>query len=113
MALVYVNKDNFEGEVINSENELVLVDFWAEWCGPCQLLNPIVEELSRDPSQHIKVCKVNVDTSPDLADRFQIFSIPTVLFFSKGKLLDRIIGYVPKSTFLKKVNEIRQKAVKV
>ncbi len=106
MALVMVTSKNFEGEVLTAGDDVVLVDFWAEWCAPCQLLTPIMDEISQEHSGVVKVCKVNVDDSPELADRFQIFSIPTVLFFHKGKLMDRIIGYVPKRIFLKKVNEV-------
>ena len=90
MSAVIINNSNFEQEVMNSEKK-VLVDFWAPWCGPCQMVLPIVEELSAQRSD-IKVCKINVDENPELAKRFRVMSIPTLLVMEKGQILERSVG---------------------
>ncbi len=102
MSAKEVSAKNFEAEVLQ-EKLPVIVDFWAEWCGPCRMLSPIIEEVANDLSGRIKVCKLNVDDSPEVADRYHVMSIPTVLFFKDGELKDTLIGYVPKKTFAKKV----------
>ena len=90
MSAVIINNNNFEQEVMNSEKK-VLVDFWAPWCGPCQMVLPIVEELAAERSD-IKVCKINVDENPELAKRFRVMSIPTLLVMEKGEILERSVG---------------------
>ena len=88
--------DNFDNE-ISSSNIPVLVDFWAEWCGPCKMLGPILEEISKDLKNKIQIVKVNLDENQDLAMKYSIRSIPTLLLFKDGQLIDTKIGLLPKS----------------
>jgi len=103
-----VNAANFEAEVIKS-NLPVLVDFWAPWCGPCKMVAPVVEAVSNDFKGKLKVVKLNTDDSPQVAAKFQIMGIPTLMFFSGGKMVDRITGYLAKEALSQKVNEVLSK----
>ncbi|MDC2965719.1 thioredoxin [Alphaproteobacteria bacterium] len=87
--------DNFDNE-ISSSNTPVLVDFWAEWCGPCKMLGPILEEISEDLKDKLRVVKVNLDENQDLAMKYSIRSIPTLLLFKGGELVDTKVGLLPK-----------------
>ncbi|MGF7397021.1 thioredoxin [Thermoanaerobacterium thermosaccharolyticum] len=98
MAEVTITKNNFQEEVVNS-NIPVLVDFWAEWCGPCRMVSPIIEELADDYEGKVKVGKINVDDENELAVQFKIMSIPTIALFKDGKMVDKIVGARPKSDF--------------
>jgi thioredoxin 1 len=100
-----VNDNNFEEVVIKSDKP-VLVDFWAEWCGPCRMIAPIIEEIAEQYTGKALVVKCDVDNSPGIAARFGIRNIPTVLFFKKGQIADKQIGAVPKNTFLTKLNAL-------
>ena len=93
--VVHVTDSNFN-EIV-SKNPLVLVDFWAEWCMPCRMIAPVIEDLAKEYSGKILVGKLNVDENPATAERFQVFSIPTLLIMKEGREVDRIIGCVPKS----------------
>jgi len=99
---IEVNEVNFESEVLQS-NLPVLVDFWAEWCGPCRMLSPLLDEIATEQSDRLKVAKVNVDDSPALAERFGVQSIPTLLYFADGELRDRTVGAVGKRTIMSKL----------
>jgi len=96
-AIIQVTKDNFENEVLNSEKP-VLVDFWAEWCGPCRLVAPVLDELATE-KQGVRIAKVNVDQNQELAVKFQVSSIPTFVLFKNGQVADRMLGAMPKSAF--------------
>ena len=99
MAEIKITSANFEAEVLKSELP-VLVDFWAAWCGPCRMLAPAVAQIAAECEGKVKVGKVNVDEEPDLAQRFGIMSIPTVLVFKDGKKVNQSIGLVPKDKLL-------------
>lgn len=89
-----INKNNFQNEVIASDKP-VLIDFWATWCGPCRMLSPIVAEIAAEHPE-IKVCKVNVDEEPELAEAFGVASIPLVVILKNGKVVNQSVGYKPK-----------------
>jgi thioredoxin 1 len=99
-----VTDATFEDEVIKSELP-VLVDFWAVWCAPCRMIAPIVEELSNEKEGSLKVVKMDVDNNPDTAMKFGIRSIPTLLIFKKGEVVDQIVGAVPKSMIESKIDK--------
>ncbi|HEX3856493.1 MAG TPA: thioredoxin [Verrucomicrobiae bacterium] len=101
---IEINETNFESEVLQS-NQSVLVDFWAEWCGPCKMLAPVLEEIARDQTG-VKVAKVNVDQNPALAVRFGIQSIPTLLYFADGELKDKTVGVVSNRAILSKLEKL-------
>ena len=100
-----VTDKSFETDVINSSLP-VLVDFWAEWCGPCRMVAPIVQELSEDYAGRLVVGKVDVDSNPGIASKFGIRNIPTILFFKDGAVVDKHVGAAPKSTLSTKVEGI-------
>ena len=101
MAKVASN-DNF-AELLESE-KLVIVDFWATWCGPCRMLTPILDEVEEEMPEQIQVVKVNVDDADDIAAQFRIMSIPTLLFFKNGEIVDKTVGAMPKNVLVEKIN---------
>ena len=102
-----VNDANFEEVVVKSDKP-VMVDFWAEWCGPCRMIAPFVEEMSKEFEGRAVVVKCDVDNSPGVASKFGIRNIPTILFFKDGKVADKQVGAVPKATFVNKLNNLLQ-----
>lgn len=99
MAEIRITVDNFEEEVLGSKIP-VLVDFWASWCGPCRMLGPVVAEIAEEMDGKIKVGKVNVDEEGELAARFGIMSIPTVMVFKNGEVTNTSVGFCPKEELL-------------
>lgn len=102
-----VNDGNFE-EIVLKSDKPVMVDFWAEWCGPCRMIAPALEEISKEYTGKVVVAKCDVDNSPGVAAKFGIRNIPTVLFFKDGKVADKQVGAVPKSNFISKLNILLQ-----
>ncbi|MEJ5251813.1 MAG: thioredoxin [Chthonomonadetes bacterium] len=105
MSATHVTTDQFDTEVLQSSVP-VLVDFWAVWCGPCKAIAPHVDAISQEYAGRAKVVKVNVDEEPELALRYGIQSIPTLLFFKDGKVQDMIVGVVPKQTIVQKLEAL-------
>jgi len=100
-----INEANFESEVLQS-NQPVLVDFWADWCGPCKMLAPVVDEIALEQTSRVKVAKVNVDSNPRLAARFGIQSIPTLLYFAGGEVRDRTVGVLSKRAIVARLEKL-------
>ena len=102
MAVTELTAQNFD-EVISSSDKPVLVDFWASWCGPCRMMSPIVDDLADQMASVLKVCKVNVDDNQDLAARFQVMSIPTLMLFKDGKAVHTVVGAVPRDRLVQEL----------
>ena len=98
MSVIHISKNNFQNEVLNSEKP-VLLDFWAPWCGPCRMVSPIVDEIAAERGD-IKVGKINVDEQPELAGRFGVMSIPTLVVMKDGKIIHQAVGARPKAQIL-------------
>ncbi|MCX7642252.1 MAG: thioredoxin [Armatimonadetes bacterium] len=105
MEVLVADKENFEREVLQSEIP-VMVDFWAPWCVPCRAIAPIVERLAERYAGRLKVAKLNVDENQELAIRYQVMSIPTLLFFKNGQVVDRIIGAVKEQEIVQRIETL-------
>lgn len=98
-------QENFEKEVVNSDKP-VIVDFWATWCGPCKMLAPVVEEAAKEYKEKCKIGKINVDDAMEVATKFRVMNIPTLVFFNKGREVARMVGVVSKDAIGEKIEEV-------
>ncbi|RYY57008.1 MAG: thioredoxin [Chitinophagaceae bacterium] len=96
------NDSNFQADVLDSD-QLTVVDFWAEWCGPCRAIGPVIEELSKEYDGKVNIGKVNVDNNPQVSMNYGITSIPAILFIKGGQVVDKLVGAQPKGNFVKKI----------
>ena len=104
-GLIIATTSTWDSEILNSKG-LVMVDFWAIWCGPCRIIAPTVEELAKEYSGRVKVAKLNTDENPDIASRYKIMGIPTIMFFKNGQKVDQIVGAVPKPQLKAKIDAL-------
>jgi len=104
-AIVHLTADTFDPAIAQHTGP-VIVDFWAEWCGPCKAIAPVLDELAQEYAGRVTIGKVNVDEHPGLAARFQVRSIPTLLFFKGGQVVDQVIGQVPKTKLREKLDKV-------
>ena len=104
MSALTITKQNYETEVINSEQP-VLLDFWADWCGPCRMVSPIIDEVAKETVGSAKVGKINVDEQPELAQQFKVMTIPTLVVMKDGKVVEKKIGVQPKQTIINMLNQ--------
>jgi thioredoxin 1 len=102
MAFEEIKEKDFEEKVLKSSS-LVLVDFWADWCYPCKLIEPFLEEIAKNYGDRVEIYRLNVDENPNIAAKFKVVSIPAVIYFKDGKEVDRILGAVPKSEYIKRI----------
>jgi thioredoxin 1 len=100
-----ITQDNFKTEILESK-EPAIVDFWASWCGPCRMIGPVVDELSTTYAGKVKIGKLNVDEQGEVARKYDVMSIPSLLFFKDGKLVDSIVGAVPKEQIVERIEEL-------
>ena len=105
---IKVDSAGWEAQVMKA-SELVLVDFWAVWCGPCQMVAPIIDELATEYAGKVRVMKLNTDENPEIAGRYQVMSIPTILFFKNGQVVDKLIGARPKRAFKEVIDSLLSK----
>ncbi|MDF2871365.1 thioredoxin [Clostridium sp. KNHs205] len=104
MSVLKITRDNFDKEVLESE-KTVLLDFWASWCGPCKMVSPIIDQVAEEKKDSIKVGKINIDEEEELAARFRIMSIPTLVVIKDGKVVDSTVGVKPKNAILSLLSE--------
>ena len=104
MSVIKVAEDNFESEVLKSD-KTTIVDFYADWCGPCKMMSPIIDAVAEELGDSVKVCKVNTDENMNLAEQYGIMSIPTVIIFKNGEIANRFSGVRSKSEIIDAINE--------
>lgn len=105
MSIINLTKDSYHNEVMETE-KVVVIDFWATWCGPCKMMAPVVEEVAKDYPD-VKFCKVNVDEEPELSNAFKIVSIPTIVVIKNGEIIDSVVGYRPKEDIEKIIKLVK------
>lgn len=105
MNIKELNNQNFNESVLSNDN-IVLVDFWAPWCGPCRMLAPVLEELASEVKENVEICKLNVDENRELVIKYNISAIPAVLIFKEGKLVKQIIGLKDKDYYINELNNL-------
>lgn len=106
MAVVTITKENFKQEVLDAK-EVVLVDFWASWCGPCKMMLPVVDQIAEEGIENLKVCKINIDEEPDLAEQYRVMTIPTFMVVKNGEKQGSVIGVQPKAALMQMVEKAR------
>ncbi len=106
MAEINITTENFINEVMNSDKP-VLLDFYAEWCGPCKMLSPVLHEIAEEKADVLKIGKINVDEQMELAQHFQVFSVPTLMLFKNGKAVAKSVGYHSKDEIIAMVEDVR------
>jgi thioredoxin 1 len=106
---IHVSEQEFRSEVLEASAP-VLVDFWAEWCGPCRMIAPVLEQIGDEQGDTLKIVKVDVDANPGVASAYGVFSIPTMLLFKGGEPAERLVGYMPKQALLSKLSKHLQPA---
>lgn len=104
MALIHLTDSNFKKEVLESDLP-VLIDFWASWCGPCKMIAPFIEELAREYQNRIKIGKINIEENPMVPTRYGVMSIPTLMFFKKGQVIDQAVGAMAKAELKRRIEE--------
>ena len=102
MSILHLKDADFKKEVVESDVP-VLVDFWAPWCGPCRTIAPIIDEVAKEYHSRMKVCKINVDESPRVATKYGVMSIPTIIFFKDGKVMEQLVGALNKTDLKSKI----------
>ena len=102
---IHINDDSFETEVLQSEQP-VIVDFWATWCGPCKMIAPILEEIAGEYDNRVKVVKIDVDSNAVTAGKYNIMSIPSLLFFKNGEMVDQVVGAIPKAQLTSRLERV-------
>ena len=105
MSIINLTKDSYHNEVMETE-KVVVIDFWATWCGPCKMMAPVIEKVAKDYPD-VKVCKVNVDEEPELSNAFKIVSIPTIVVIKNGEIIDSVVGYRPKEDIEKIIKLVK------
>ncbi|MEK6652053.1 MAG: thioredoxin [Nitrospirota bacterium] len=104
-GIIEVTTSTWDKEVLQDKG-LVMIDFWAVWCGPCRMIAPTVEELAKEYAGKIKVAKLNTDENPDIASKYKIMGIPTIMFFKGGQRVDQVVGAVPKNQLKSKIDSL-------
>lgn len=102
MSVINISNENFEKEVLNSD-KTVIVDFYANWCGPCKMMSPILDKIAIENSDKVKICKVNVDENQDLSQKYRILSIPTLIIFNNGEIINMVVGLTSEEEILPKI----------